>query len=151
MPVPETYNPRDTKPESKHLRAEDYDIDQKWRLIIDDVELTLMPARDNKPARNRLVLFFKGREKGLVLNATNQGFIEARLGQQPNAWIGASVVLHRTTTVYGENTVPAFRLIEVKKGAAPAKPAPKAPEPVYNVDPIDEGQPFDGGSDEVPF
>jgi hypothetical protein len=112
----------------------------------------MMPARDGKPARNRLVLFFKGREKGLVLNATNQGFIEARLGQQPNAWIGASVVLHRTTTVYGENTVPAFRLIEAKKGAAVApKTAPKAPEPVYEVDPIDEGQPFDGGDESVPF
>lgn len=148
MPVPDNYNPSDTKPESKHLRAEDYDIDQKWRLIIEDVELTLMPARDNKPARNRLVLFFKGREKGLVLNATNQGFIEARLGQQPNAWIGASVVLHRTTTVYGENTVPAFRLIEVKKPDAPVAPRP-APEPI-TVEPIPEEDFTDDGS-EVPF
>ena len=149
MPVPDNYNPRDTKPESKHLRAEDYDIDQKWRLVISDVTLELMPARDNKPARNRLVLFFQGREKGLVLNATNQGFIEARLGVQPNAWIGATVVLHRTTTVYGENTVPAFRLIEAKKVAAPVKPAPKAPEPVYDVEPIDEGHAAE--HDEVPF
>jgi hypothetical protein len=108
-----------------------------------------MPARDNKPARNRLVLFFQGREKGLVLNATNQGFIEARLGLQPNAWIGATVVLHRTTTVYGENTVPAFRLIEAKKVTAPSRPAPRAAEPVYNVDPIDEGHAAE--HDEVPF
>jgi hypothetical protein len=153
MPVPENYNPRDTKAESKHLRAEDYDLDQKWRLTIEDVDLTLMPARDNKPARNRLVLFFAGREKGLVLNATNQGFMEARLGEQPNNWIGAVVVLHRTTTVYGEKTVPAFRLIEAKKptGAAKPKPAPKPVEPVYEVEPIDEGAAAQYDTDDTPF
>ena len=121
MPVPETYKPSDTKPESKHLRAEDFPLDQKWSLKISDVNLELMPARDGKNERNRLILTFAGKQKGLVLNATNQGFIEARLGMNPNAWVGADLVLHRTTTVFGTETVPAFRIIECRKGPAPQR------------------------------
>lgn len=123
MPVPSDYKPSDTKPESKHLRAEDFPLDQKWKLKVDDVTVEMMPARDGKPARNRLILTFVGRQKGLVLNATNQGFIEARLGDQPNEWIGADVVLHRTTTTYADKTVPAFRLIEARKGTPPPREA----------------------------
>lgn len=148
MPVPSDYKPSDTKPESKHLRAEDFHLDQKWRLVIDDVTMETMPARDDKPARNRLILYFQGREKGLVLNATNQGFMEARLGVQPNEWIGATVVLHRTTTVYGEKTVPAFRLIECRKVAPTSKPVVK-PKPAQ--EPIDEGDAAQYDDDSTPF
>ena len=123
MPVPETYKPTDTKPESKHLRAEDFPLDQKWKLKVEDVNMETMPGRDGKGERNRLVLSFVSRQKGLVLNATNQGFIEARLGKQPNDWIGAEVILHRTTTTYSGETVPAFRIIECRKGTPPPREA----------------------------
>ena len=81
-----------------------------------------MPSRDGKPARNRLVLTFDSRDKELVLNATNQGFLTARLGDQPNSWLGAEIILHRTTTVFGNDTVPAFRIIDVRGGADPVPP-----------------------------
>lgn len=122
MPVPETYKPSDTKAESNNLRAEDFPIDTKWTLKITDVNMELMEAREKgKSARNRLVLSFDGKKKRLVLNATNQGFIEARLGDKPNGWIGADIVLHRTTTTLGNDTVPAFRVIEARKGPAPQR------------------------------
>ena len=89
--------------------------------------MELMPARDNKPARNRFILSFVGKEKGLVLNATNQGFMEARLGDKPNKWIGADLVLHRTTTAYAGETVPAFRIIEVRLGTPPPVDDEEAP------------------------
>lgn len=122
MPVPDDYNPNDTRPESKNLRAEDFKLDQKWSLKIEDVNMELMLGRDGKPDRNRLVLSFAGKAKSLVLNATNQGFIEARLGKMPNQWIDASIMLHRTTTSLGGETVPAFRIIEVRKGVVVARP-----------------------------
>ena len=152
MPVPDNYNRSETQPESKHLRAEDFKLDQKWRLLIEDVELVQMEGRDGKPPRKRLVLTFSGREKGLVLNATNQGFLEDRLGYNPNDWIGATVVLWRTTTRFAEKTVPAFRFIEAQfKKVAHAKPEPKKAEPVYDVDPIDEGHAAQFDDDTVPF
>ncbi len=119
MPVPEGTTTNDTKVESKNIQAKDFKLDQKLKLKVSDVNMELMPARDGKPARNRFILSFLGKEKGFVLNATNQGFIEARLGSKPNAWIGAEIVLHRTTTPYEGQVVPAFRLIECHKGAAP--------------------------------
>ncbi len=126
MPVPDDYKPSDTKPESKHLRAEDFPLDQKWKLKVEDVNIETMPARDGKKERKRLILIFVGRQKGLVLNATNQGFVEARLGTQPNDWIGADIILHRTTTIYAEKTVPAFRILECRKGNPPPPPQREA-------------------------
>lgn len=115
MPVPDSYRPSDTKPESKHLRAEDYELDATWKLTISDVNLETMPARDDKPARKRLILSFAGKPKSLVLNATNQGFLELRHGRDPNAWVGIEIVLQVTTVQFGHDTVQAFRIIQAKK------------------------------------
>jgi hypothetical protein len=146
MPVPQDYKPSDTRPESKYLRAEDYPLDTKWRLVIEDVNLETMPARDGKPPRKRLVVAFEGRDKSLALNATNLSFIEARLGQNPNNWTGATVILHRTTTLYAGETVAAFRLIECKKPSA----APKAKTKPVEVEPLVDEE--DLGNDQtVPF
>lgn len=122
MPVPETYKPTDTMAESKHLRAADFPLDTKWKLDISDVNLEEMPAREgeNKGPRKKLILSFKGKQKTLVLNATNQGFLEQRLGKAPNTWIGATIVLHRTTAKYQGQTVPGFLVIECYRGEAPA-------------------------------
>ncbi len=128
MPVPETYKPSDTKVDSNHLRAEDFPIDQKWKLQVEDVNVELMPARDGKKERNRLILTFVGRQKTLVLNETNKAFLESRLGEKPNTWVGAELLLHRTTTLYAGKMVPAFRIVECRGAAAPvAAPSPEVP------------------------
>lgn len=155
MPVPENYNRSETQAESQHLKAADFKLDQKWRLQIEDVDLVAMEARDNQPARKRLVVTFVGREKSLVLNATNQSFMEERLGYNPNDWIGATVVLWRTTTRFEGKSVPAFRFLEAKAGAAPkaapkTSPKVKEPEPI-EVEPIDEGIAAQYDDDSVPF
>ena len=131
MPVPDTYQPNDTKPESLHLRAADYKLDTQWTLTITDVNLETMPARDDKGERKRLILSF-GRSKGLVLNATNQAFLEVRLGMHPNAWVGAQIDLHRTTTRSG----PTRAGIPISR---PAGPMPHRPIPQRH--PSDENPP----------
>jgi hypothetical protein len=115
MPVPDSYQPSDTMPPSKHLRAADFPLDVKWKLNIADVTMELLEGMDpGETARNRLIISFAAREKGLILNTTNQKFLEGRLGEQPNAWIGAEIVLHRTTCLYAGKVVPAFRIIEAR-------------------------------------
>lgn len=159
MPVPDTYKPTDTKPESKHLRADEYPIDTKWNLRVSDVNMELMPGRDGKADRNRLIMSFAGKGKGLVLNATNQGFLEARLGAKPNLWIGATINLHRTTTVFGDETVAAFRIIGVKGADTMAKSRSTAPAPTptrasglrETIEAIDEGHAAQYDDDSVPF
>lgn len=115
MPVPSSYKPSDTKPESKNFRAEDFDLDESMKLLIGDVNIELMPARDDKPARKRLILSFVGNPKGLVLNATNQGFLTLRFGQDPNAWVGLEVIVMVTTVQFGNDTVKAFRIIQARR------------------------------------
>ena len=155
MPVPTDYDRSQTQAESKHLKAADYPLDQKWRLEIEDVNLVELDAREGGGKRKRLEISFVGREKTFICNATNQSFIEERLGFNPNDWIGASVVLWRTTTKFEGKSVPAFRFLEAKKGtkSKPAtKPAAKPMKPAeeYDVDPPDEGHAaqFD---DDTPF
>src|SRR5262245_22535953 len=109
MPVPENVTTKDTQASSNHIKAEDSKLDAKWKLTIADVDMRLMEQEGNKPPRNKFILSFQGKEKNLVLNMTNQNFIEARLGPKPNQWVGADIVLHRTTTTYAGNIVPAFR------------------------------------------
>lgn len=128
MPVPENFNPRDLDPPSQNLRAADYKLDQRWKLTISDVNVEEMEGRDEgEPSRKKLVLSFKDREKRLVLNATNRGFLAARLGDNPNAWTEAEIILHRTTTTFGNDTVPALRIIDVRGGNVP-EPEPPSDE-----------------------
>ena len=89
MPVPDNYNRSETQGESRHLKAADYPLDQKWRLEIEDVNLTELDAREGGGKRKRLEVVFRGREKTFILNATNQSFLEERMGYNPNDWIGA--------------------------------------------------------------
>lgn len=114
MPVPDTYKPSDTAPESKNLRAEDFPLDTKWTLTIKDVNL------EELDGRKKIVLTFVDKSKGLILNVTNRVFLEQRLGEHPNGWIGGVVDLHRTTTQYEGKTVAAFRFVGAHKGTAPA-------------------------------
>lgn len=126
MPVPQDYKPTDTKPESKYIRAEDFPLNWRAKVKVADVNVEEMPARDGKPPRKRLILSFVGKVKGFALNATNQGFIEAHFGLNPNDWIASEITLHRTVTTYEGKTVPALRVIEASKGTPPPPREPGA-------------------------
>jgi len=139
-PVPSDYKSSDTNPPSRNLKADNFELNTRWRLEIADVNIELMPAQgDSRPERKRLVLTFIGKEKGLVLNKTNQVFLEERLGDAPNRWIGASVVLLRSTTLYQGKPVPALKLIEALAPPPPVSPPPPPAAPA--------GEP----GDDVPF
>ena len=152
MPVPETYRPSDTKPESANIRADDFELDFKFRVQIKDVELVTVKDFTTQKDRRFLRLLFHGKEKGMILRPVNQQAMEQRLGKMPNDWIGAYIVVWRTTAQVGSETKAALRIIEAKRTAPPQKPAPK-PKPVeeYDVDPPDEGHAAQFDSDDTPF
>ena len=110
----------------EHLKAADIEDGKKFNLNVEDVTLEMMPARDGKPARKKLVLAFAGVEKTLVLSATNAGVMARALGPKPAGWTGSKVVLERTSVQFGADLVPALRIIKVDaKPAASDVPAPK--------------------------
>lgn len=99
----------------------------------------------------KLVLYFAGKDKGLVLNKTNANNIAAIYGQDTDGWIGKSVVLVEALVDFQGRSVPAIRV----RGPQPnSRPSPNAPlnQPkekelaefgAREFDPLDE--------DEVPF
>lgn len=72
----------------------------------------------------KLVLYFAGKDKGLVLNKTNANNIAAIYGQDTDAWIGKSVVLVEALVDFQGRSVPAIRV----RGPAPGnRQSPNAP------------------------
>ena len=49
--------------------------------------------KDKKP-----ILFFKGTDKGMILNATNAATLASLYGNKPAEWVGKRVTLYATTT-----------------------------------------------------
>ena len=65
------------------------------------------------------VLFFKGKDRGLVLNKTNARAIARKNGPSMDGWIGKTVQLYQARVdAFGERDVPAVRVwgAPVKKG-----------------------------------
>ena len=97
---------------------------------------------DHKP-----VLYFIGKDKGLVLNKTNSNTIAAMHGYETEDWQGKSITLVEAMVDFQGRTVAAIRVYSQRPNAsAPATPrprpsAPKAPPPSDEVV-IDDDIPF---------
>jgi len=89
---------------------------------------------DTKP-----VLYFQGKEKGLVLNKTNASVLAHVYGPETDGWVGKPLQVFPTQTSYQGRTVDCLR-VRVVPGVA-AQPAP-APAPMAadfgdDIDPED--------------
>lgn len=103
---------------------------------------------DNKP-----VLYFIGKEKGMVLNKTNASAISAMYGDETENWSGEEIEIYPTETDYQGKRVPAIRIRPPSRQASPERVAPnartrsEAPEDRFPP-PVDNAAAFD---DEIPF
>ena len=87
-----------------------------------------MPDKKTKP-----VLYFKNKDKGLVLNKTNAQPIAADLGEDLSQWIGQRIDIFGTRVTGPSGLVDGIRVRPVRKvvpitSAAAAQP-PAAAEP----------------------
>ena len=92
--------------------------------------------KDTKP-----VLYFRGKEKGLVLNRTNSNKIAEIAGSKDTEdWAGVQVAIYPSTTEFGGETVECIRIKAVpQRQQQAAAPAPPPPPPV------------DVSEDDIPF
>jgi arabinogalactan endo-1,4-beta-galactosidase len=74
----------------------------------------------------KLILYFEGKEKGMVLNKTNANNIAHIYGEDTTEWRGAEIVLFEAMVDFQGKTVPAIRVRPPQKKAAPA-PAQRKP------------------------
>ena len=106
--------------QSKFLRKEDFDEDQVC--TIKDCKLENV-GRDDQP-EERWVLFFRERDKGMVLNVTTIRVLEAAYGGDTDRWVGNKVMVYVDPNVsFGGKVVGGLRL------RAPKKQSVKEPTP----------------------
>ena len=89
---------------SNFLKAADLQ-GQTPTVTIDRIEM--QDIGDDRKA----VIYFQGKQKGVVLNKTNATNISERHGKETGNWIGKKVTLYRTTcNAFGDKNRPCIRV-----------------------------------------
>ena len=78
--------------ESKDLKAADF-VGKNLKVVISNVEIRHYDASDKQPASDKPVLSFVGKEKGLVLNASNTKTLCNAYGDDSDGWINHEIGL----------------------------------------------------------
>ena len=76
----------------------------------------------------KLVLFFQGHEKGMVMNKTNSANVANMYGPETDNWVNQPIVLASAMTDYQGKSVPCLRLYPPQQQAA--APAMQAAQPM---------------------
>ena len=120
---------------SNYLRATDLQ-GRNIKVTIDRIEMEEI-GDDRKP-----ILYFIGKEKGVVLNKTNANNIAAAYGDNTDDWQGAEVVLYEAMVDFQGKTVAAIRIrIPPRKPVREQNAAPPRQEAPPPADP-DDSIPF---------
>lgn len=118
------------------------------RPVVTVARYTIEKGQDQSGHRwERPCLWFQGKERGLLMNATNLNACVAAWGDEMDAWIGRQLTLYVDPNVqYQGKTVPGLRVLP-SAGNVPA--AAPAPQPSPSSGPASSAQPdFD---DDIPF
>ena len=103
---------------SQYLKASDLG-GREVRVVMANCE------REKIGSDNKLVLYFKGKQKGLVLNKTNAGTISDAYGDDTEDWFDQPLILFSVKTDYQGKVVDATRCrIPTAKDNRQAKPDP---------------------------
>jgi hypothetical protein len=82
---------------SKYIKSDDLQGEQ-IPVTMERVEMELVGmGRDQE---HKAILYFKGRKKGLVLNATNKNIIKEKYGPDTDLWGGGKLILYTTETSF---------------------------------------------------
>lgn len=87
-------------------------------------------GNDDKP-ENKPVLYFHGKQKGLILNRTNADSIAAVYGDETDDWRGKVVQLYASKVKFNGQMVGCIR-VQVSRNPAPVQPV-TTPPPVQPV------------------
>src|SRR5690606_22244514 len=75
---------------------------------------------DKEGPKRRPVIYFQGKEKGMVLNKTNAFYIASLHGDDMNGWIGKSIELYPDRVLVGNEMKPCVRVRAASQQAAQA-------------------------------
>jgi hypothetical protein len=123
---------------SEFLKASDLD-DSPVAATIKGIKMAEVGRdKDKKP-----IVYFEGKEKGLVLNKTN-GKTIAKIAnsEETDDWTGVKIILYPTETEFGGEMVDCIRVRAPKPAGSPLRKP--APPPASEDD-------FHAADDDVPF
>lgn len=98
---------------------------------ITSVEAAVLTGSGGRKTR-KPVVHFEGKEKGLALCKTNAKTIATLYGNDTEKWVGKSITIYPTTTMFGVETVECIRVrstVPKGNGARPSAPDPAEREP----------------------
>jgi hypothetical protein len=122
---------------SKYLKAADLQKRQ--------VSVVVSHAQYEKIGNDdKLVLYFQGKQKGVVLNKTNANAVASAYGDDTDDWAGKPVTLFEAMVEYQGKMSPAIRMMIPNSGARPTPAARPAPASVGGGAGADM-------NDEIPF
>lgn len=142
----------------KYLRHEDLGTS---RPVVTIKKVTVETVGDDQ----KPVLYFAGKEKGLVCNKTNWNMVVELTGEDDSDnWVGKKIRLYVAKVDFQGKRVPAIRITgtdevveEAPRKASPAKSRKREPEPTEpafsKASPIDDDANFADApdDDEIPF
>ena len=107
-----------TKGESKYLRADDLEPNQKVPLTINEIVVDVVEDPKTNKKKDKAIAYFDGwprqlseiSGKGLVLNTTNGEVLTTAYGDSIEDQKRQKVTLYRSTTPFGRKVVPCLRL-----------------------------------------
>jgi hypothetical protein len=116
---------------SKYLKASDLG-GRTVTVTVKDVKMEQVgQSRDIKP-----VVYFEGKEKGLVLNKTNSNKIANIAGSgETDDWTGTQIQIYPTETEFSGETVDCIRVRPVRGPRQLSTAAPAEPDSFESADP----------------
>lgn len=130
---------------SKYLKADDLQ-GREVRVTMSNVELEKI-GDDNKP-----VLYFKGKDKGVVLNKTNAGTISIAYGDDTEDWYDQPIILFSVMVDFQGKVAPAIRCrAPTAKDNKPKREDPISSGPQRKTEGISGSLPQNDLDDSIPF
>ena len=122
---------------SEYLKSGDIG-NKQVRVVIERVEMRDV-GDDHKP-----VVFFKNKEKGVVLNVTNASAIAQYYGDDMDSWAGHEIILFTMMVSYQGRSQPGIRIRvpAPNERTAPVKPTAVPKSETENPAPMDDDIPF---------
>lgn len=92
---------------SKYLKAEDLN-GRDVTVTISKVKMESIGQNDDEG--EKLVIYFEGKQKGMVCNRTNANKISSAYGDETDDWVGCQITLYETEVEFSGRSVPAIRV-----------------------------------------
>ena len=110
---------------SKHLKA----ADLNGASPVVTIERVTLEALDKAGKEKKPVVYFVGKQKGLVCNKTNwRAIVKITGSDDSDGWIGIKIQLYVAEVEFQGDQVAALR-VRAPRVAAPARPVPPPPPP----------------------